>query len=107
MSQLLADFHHRFLAGAAPKDDDNKASGGERLGALLIIVFFAFLGGYCVKLLSVGQKWNGEYKIKPVFPKKFQIPPLVGMLLIGCIARNIFEANVPKVYFEPMADWVR
>ena len=29
------------------------------------------------------------------------------MLLFGCFTRNIFEAEAPDIYFEPMADWVR
>jgi len=40
-------------------------------------------------------------------PKKLAIPPLVGMIIFGCIARNIFESSAPDVYSEMWADWIR
>jgi len=40
-------------------------------------------------------------------PKKVAIPPLVGMIVFGCIARNIFEGSNPDIYSEYWADWIR
>jgi Na+/glutamate symporter len=86
--------------------DENKATDAQKMVALLIIVGFAHLGGFIVKVLSKGQKMPGCV-IKPVLPKNLQIPPLVGMIFFGCFARNVFESSEPNIYYEPWADWVR
>ena len=41
--------------------------------------------------MQKGMTCCGGYKIRPCMPKKIAIPPLVGMIVFGCIARNIFE----------------
>ena len=96
---------HRELSGVAMVDT-NKASAGEKLVAILIVIGCAVVGGFIFKVLSKGQKGPG-CNLKPVLPKNFQIPPLVGMIFFGCFARNIFEGSNPNVYYEPWADWVR
>jgi hypothetical protein len=53
MSELYTMDHHRELSGAAPKSN-NVASPGMRFVALIIIVGFAQLGGFIVKVLSKG-----------------------------------------------------
>jgi len=40
-------------------------------------------------------------------PKKCAVPPLVGMIIFGCIGRNIFETFNPDRYIEEWADWIR
>ena len=50
-------------------------------------------------------------KIGPLHIKalltKIEIPPLVGMIVFGCIARNFFCAEYTDHYPEPWAGWVR
>ena len=36
-----------------------------------------------------------------------QIPPLVGMIIFGCIARNFLCESYMQHYPEPVASWVR
>ena len=69
---------------------DNDAPFGMKLLALIVIVISATIGG---KLLGVMQKGlkTSKFEIKPCLPKKVAIPPLVGMIVFGCIARNIWE----------------
>ena len=53
-----------------------------------MIVSFGSLGGFLIKLLQ-GYKLPGGIIIKPL-TKKISIPPLVGMIIFGCISRNFF-----------------
>ena len=54
MSELYTMDHHRELSGGAAPPSNNKASPGMRFIALIIIVGFAQLGGFIVKVLSKG-----------------------------------------------------
>lgn len=76
MSELFTDYEHRMLsAGPAPASQaKNKASPFERFLALILIVFFAAVGGFIVKVISTGLKWNhckSNIEIKALLPKKF------------------------------------
>jgi hypothetical protein len=46
--------NHRQLSGAAMPVGDNKATSVQKLVALLVIVGFAYMGGFFVKVLSKG-----------------------------------------------------
>jgi Kef-type K+ transport system membrane component KefB len=49
----------------------------------------------------------GSCEIKGCLPKKVAIPPLVGMIVFGCISRNIYEGIAPDIYSESWSNWVR
>ena len=65
----------------------------QQFGALIVVIFFASIGGIFIQILSKGIKFHsgsvGPIEIKPILTK-IQIPPLVGMIIFGCAARNFF-----------------
>jgi len=48
----------------------------------------------------------GPINIKPCLTK-IEIPPLVGMIVFGCLARNTFCTEYMQHYPEPYAAWIR
>lgn len=65
--------------------------------AIAIIFFTALAGGLVIGLIFGFQlpafwKFPG-YRFKP-YVTKFQIPPLILMIILGCIARNLFTQNI-------------
>lgn len=51
------------------------------------------------KIPKVGKLYPG-YQVKPLF-KAVRIPPIIGMLILGCIARNFFGESTqafPKIW---------
>jgi hypothetical protein len=67
---------------------------GEQLGALVFIVFIAAVGGIAIDILGglkvppIGKRFKG-FEIKPII-KKVTLPPILGMIVMGCIGRNYF-----------------
>ncbi len=69
----------------------------DQVPALLIVVFFAAAGGILIGSLQGFQfpkiwKFPG-YELKPVI-KGIVIPPLVIMIIFGCICKNFFGESV-------------
>ena len=70
---------------------------GGGIFALVVVVLFAQFGGFCVKLIrgfGFDKSWGILKNVKirgccnmPVC-KKITIPPLIGMIVFGCLARN-------------------
>lgn len=75
-----------------------------------MVVVFAACGGILVQIAMKGIKFHsgkvGPLHIKAILTK-IEIPPLVGMIVFGCIARNFFCAEYMDHYPEPWAGWVR
>jgi hypothetical protein len=63
------------------------------VGALAIVVIMAGIGGIFIHLLSgytFPNMWPFRgYKLRPLLTT-FPIPPLLGMIIMACIARNLF-----------------
>lgn len=70
----------------------------------------AACGGILVQILMKGINFDsgkvGPVKIKPLLTK-IAIPPLVGMIVFGCIARNFLCKDYMQHYPEYYAGWVR
>jgi uncharacterized ion transporter superfamily protein YfcC len=67
---------------------------GEQIGALLLIIFLAALTGTLVGISREG--WTVPYfnwKIKPLCTK-VRFPPILAMIIMGCIAGNFFGSVV-------------
>jgi hypothetical protein len=79
---------------------------------LIIILAFGTLGGFLVFMLegfSVGQfrKFPG-FKLKPILGST-KIPPFVGMVLFGMIARNCFGPRMlayNSTWTSSLKSWV-
>ena len=84
---------------------------GEQLGALLLVVFMAFAGGISLGLLqgfkfpSIGKCFKG-YNLKPIL-EKVRISPILGMIILGCVAKNAFGSNIMDYYPKQWAQWIR
>ena len=82
---------------------------GERVGALAIVVILAGIAGALLGLLGgyhfpkIGP-FKG-YHLKPVI-KVITIPPLVAMIILGCVARNCF-GQVTKPFPDDWASVIR
>ena len=68
------------------------------------------MGGIIVQLLMKGIEFKsgkvGTVKIKALL-SAIEIPPLVGMIIFGCLARNFLCAEYMDHYPEYYAGWVR
>lgn len=77
---------------------------GEQVGALVLVIFLAAVAGVAfgmVKGFSIPA--FGRFKgltVKPLFTM-ISIPPIIGMIIMGCIVRNCF-GDVVKPYNN---DW--
>lgn len=64
---------------------------GERIAALLVVVLCATAGGVLIQILMHGIEFRsgkiGPISIKPALTA-VKVPPLVGMIIFGCLARN-------------------
>ena len=77
---------------------------GKSVGAFVIILVFGAFGGFLFQLVQ-GIELCG-YKIDPCCTC-ITVPPLVGMVVFGCIARNAFGDITENHYPEIWADWGR
>lgn len=70
----------------------------------------ATAGGILVQILLRGVEFKsgkvGPLKIPPLLTK-IEIPPLVGMIIFGCLARNYLCAEYMDHYPEVWAGWIR
>lgn len=75
-----------------------------------MVIIFATLGGIITQIMMKGLKFQsgkvGPLHIKAILTK-IEIPPLVGMIIFGCLARNFLCAEFMDHYPEPWAGWVR
>ena len=83
---------------------------GERITALLVVVAMGAVGGIIVQILMQGISFRSG-KVGPIILKPaltaIQIPPLVGMIIFGCLARNFLCKEYMQHYPEEIAGWVR
>jgi hypothetical protein len=74
---------------AVAAKDENEAPSSGKIIALAFVVFWAVIGGECVKVMCKG---SSALNLKPLLPVWLQIPPLVGMIFFGMFARNTWES---------------
>lgn len=65
----------------------------DKVGAFAVVIILSAIGGVFITMFGgftfpKCKPFNG-YQLKPLF-KRFSIPPLLGMIIMGCIARNLF-----------------
>jgi hypothetical protein len=77
----------------------------EQVLSFLAVVAFSALGGFLLKLLQ-GVNLTKNMKTKPLC-SAVTIPPLVGMIVFGCIANNFFGESIQENYPNRAADWTR
>ena len=85
-------------------ESDYKNDFGKNLGAMVLVILFAALGGFIVALFQ-GPTLCGR-KLKKCCTT-ITIPHLVGMITFGCIARNAFGNLTVEYYPVIWADWMR
>lgn len=82
----------------------------QQLAALFVVVLCATVGGILVQIMMRGIEFNsgtvGPVRIKACLTS-IQIPPLVGMILAGCLARNFLCNDYMQHYPEVTASWFR
>ena len=82
----------------------------QQLTALLVVVLCATVGGIIIQILMRGILFEsgsvGPVRIKACLTS-IQIPPLVGMILAGCLARNFLCYDYMQHYPEVTASWIR
>ena len=90
----------------------NEATGTtlEQLFAMIVVVVCAMIGGMLVNLLkgmNLGANCCCKKGFKlPALSEKITIPPLVGMIVMGCIARNFFGSKMDHLN-DDWSEWVR
>ncbi len=82
---------------------------GEQFGAIALVIFLTAVGGAFLGMMNgytfpKFKPFNG-YVLKPVFGK-IHIPPIIMMIVMGCVVRNFF-GDVVKPYNNAWAQWVR
>lgn len=82
----------------------------ERILALLVVVACAAIGGILTQIAMFGLTFKtgkiGPINIHPLI-NSVKIPPLVGMIIFGCLARNFLCREYMQHYPEPVAYWLR
>ncbi len=77
------------MAGGAKVEQSG--TPGEQTAAYLVVIIAAVVGGVLMQILMYGMTFKSG-KVGPMtFPrllKSIEIPPLVGMIIFGCLARN-------------------
>ena len=67
---------------------------GEQFLAMLVVMVIGSLGGILLQLILKGIYFKtgkvGPYDIKPLCTR-IEIPSLLGMIIGGCIARNLIS----------------
>lgn len=90
--------------------EDIEGEFWQHLVALLIIAAVSAIGGFLIKMLA-GLKISKNCICKNGLEFKalcttITIPPLVGMIILGCIARNFF-GEFMDYYPNDWAEWIR
>lgn len=82
----------------------------ERILALFVVVLTAAIGGMLIQVAMFGITFKsgkiGPIEIHPLL-NAVKIPPLVGMIICGTLARNFMCSEYMQHYPEPIAYWVR
>lgn len=84
-------------------------SDGAQAGALILVVVLSAVAGILIGLLAgyhfpkIGR-FPG-FHLKPLLTK-FKLPPIIGMIVMGCVVRNFF-GDVVKPYPTVWAQWLR
>lgn len=70
---------------------------GEQIGAIVLVIFLSAVGGMLLSLLA-GYKFAKfgcfpGYTLKPLLTK-VRIPPIIAMIVVGCVVRNFFGSAV-------------
>ena len=83
---------------------------GQQMAALLVVVLCAAVGGIIMQIIMRGVDFRtgkiGPIKINPLLTM-IQIPPLVGMIIFGCLARNFLCHGYMQHYPESYASSIR
>ena len=77
---------------------------GTKIGSLACIVVFSLIGGMIIKILRGEKICSHKFKN---YCTSVMVPPLVGMIIFGCIARNAFGFLTNEHYPTIWADWIR
>jgi hypothetical protein len=83
---------------------------GEQVGAFILIIVLATIGGLLTMALSgfkipqIGNIFKG-YEVKPCL-KIVTIPPIVAMIIMGCVGRNYF-GRITAGFPNDWAQWCR
>lgn len=82
---------------------------GEQFGALALVIILSAAAGVLLGALAGFEVPKvGRFpglKVKPLLTK-LRIPPIIGMIIMGCVVRNAFGA-VMKPYNNEWAQWIR
>lgn len=82
---------------------------GEQIGALALVIILSAVAGVILGMLG-GFKIPaiGKFKGITVAPilTKLRIPPIIAMIIMGCVVRNTF-GDVVKPYNNDWAQWIR
>ena len=89
---------------AAKADTSDDIPTGDKIGALIIVVIAGAVGGMIIQLIQGLEFYC--IKVKPLCTC-ITCPPLVGMIIAGCIARNFFGEYTKANYPDYWADWIR
>ena len=78
--------------------------------SLLLVILFGCIGGFLISILKgfeQEKKWIlPEIKIEGLL-KTITIPPLVGMIIFGCLVRNFFPGPLMDSYPSQFAAHLR
>jgi Kef-type K+ transport system membrane component KefB len=82
---------------------------GEEFGAIALVIVLSAAGGAILGMLNgytFPNIWPFKgYVLKPIL-KKIHIPPIIMMIIMGCVVRNFF-GDVVLPYNNAWAQWVR
>ena len=98
------------MSGDSTTTDDSEGTILEESFAMFCVVFAAAFGGVLVHLLKgCTIKPNGCCKKGlrlPSCSERITIPPLVGMIVMGCLARNFLGSSMDYLS-DDWSEWVR
>ena len=72
---------------------------------IILVAVLAQLGGFFLNLLQMDIKWKGKTIIRPCF-NYIKIPSIVGMILMGVLARNISQWTL-DTFNDELATYIR
>lgn len=82
---------------------------GENIASLILLIVVSAFAGIALGLLGgfhFPQVWKFPgYHLKPII-KGIVLPPLILMIIMGCIARNLF-GSVMEPYPAPWTSFIR
>ncbi len=82
---------------------------GEQIGALVLVIALAAIAGAVLGIFGgfeIPKFWIFPgFKMKAIC-LKIRVPPIIGMIVMGCIVRNFF-GSVVKPYNNEWAQWIR